>query len=237
MMNKIKSGLLGLAVTAGLLGVGSVSDVSARSNVNVQNYPSNYSEVKAESKTYCIYTPDHLRWVSYMASQGYDFYGYEIRLMRDIDFDDEDFYPIGTYDVHFNGTLNGNGYRIKNMNMKFSNYTGIGFIGYLGCNGVVKDLTINSSCVVEGYTNVGAIAGCNCGGKILNCSSYADVYANGSYVGGIVGYNGVNGRVINCSVWAYADIRSGNGCYEGRFIGQNDGFNPKKCRVIRSRRV
>lgn len=36
MMNKIKSGLLGLAVTAGLLGVGSVSDVSARSNVNVQ---------------------------------------------------------------------------------------------------------------------------------------------------------------------------------------------------------
>lgn len=167
-----------------------------------------------------------------MASQGYDFYGYEIRLMRDIDFDDEDFYPIGTYDVHFNGTLNGNGYRIKNMNMKFSNYTGIGFIGYLGCNGVVKDLTINSSCVVEGYTNVGAIAGCNCGGKILNCSSYADVYANGSYVGGIVGYNGVNGRVINCSVWAYADIRSGNGCYEGRFIGQNDGFNPKNVELL-----
>ena len=230
----MKRKILSLAIAASLVGALSFTKVSASdTHIYIQNYAGyNYVNVEPQGSVYYIYTPEHLNWVSYMVSQGYNFYGYEIRLMNDIDFYGASFTPIGSYYTNFNGTFNGNNHKIKNMNINFSNYWGIGFIGFLGCNGIVKDLIIDSSCSIIGYGNVGGIVVCNCGGEIKHCCSFADVYAVSEFAGGIVGYNGPNSKVYKCATWLFSNISSGCGRKVGRFVGDNYSIAPQKCEVF-----
>ena len=102
----------------------------------------------------------------------------------------------------YNGTFDGNGHTVSGLEIGkvpgFSS-SSVGFIGYLGSNGVVKDLTVRGNITSdEEEACVGGIVGFNLG-TVKNCRSEVNVTATGnaSSVGGVVGYNW--GKLIDCS--------------------------------------
>lgn len=106
--------------------------------------------------------------------------------------------PIGDYlfDDSFNGTFEGQGFKIIDLNISrgANNYVGL-FSYVLGniSNLVIEDLWIN------GYIGVGGVAGA-LDGWIVNCSVEGIVFDSYNHVGGIVGSMSSTGRVISSSV-------------------------------------
>ncbi len=135
-------------------------------------------------------------------------------LAEDIMFSGVDFVPIGNEDKPFNGSIDGNGFSIKNLTV--SGNENVGLFAYIGENGVVENLNVENSefsVVSSDYEKVyaGAIAAVNEGiisnCKIINTSVRIDedsellnkhLYA---YAGGIAGISkGERGLVSYCKV-------------------------------------
>ncbi len=105
---------------------------------------------------------------------------------------------------YFNGTLEGNGHAISDL------VATVPVVAYTGSGGVVKDLTLASSCSYTVETssgsNHGALVGRN-KGTVKDCTSAASVIINNiqdmdtatQYYGGLVGYN-YGGTVDGCTV-------------------------------------
>lgn len=108
-------------------------------------------------------------------------------LTNDIDLEGVDFKTIDK----FNGTLDGNGYCIKNLTIN-ANQSYVGLFGHF--NGTVKNLTLeNVNITINETANnllyIGGLAGCSIGGNFDNITVSGNIYANNcSYVGGIAGY-------------------------------------------------
>lgn len=122
-------------------------------------------------------------------------------LTDDIDLGGEAWTPIGNYSasssLKYTGTFDGAGHTISNLTTvdnSSSNYQG--FVGYLGTNGVIKNLTLDESCSVAGYYYVGGICGYN-SGTTENCANTYTVTGE-QYVGGVCGYN-EEGTITNCA--------------------------------------
>jgi alpha-tubulin suppressor-like RCC1 family protein len=116
------------------------------------------------------------------------------RLMADIDLTGWDWVPIGTDAAPFEGILQGNGYRIQNLNIDLPGQDYVGLFGYSG--GTITNLTIEGT-EITGADHVGVLAGLNYG-KITDCMVRGGMEINGSNeVGGIVGLN--YGTISNCS--------------------------------------
>ena len=87
------------------------------------------------------------------------------KLMNDIDFYSiENLHsPIGpNTGQKFNGTFDGQGFRIKNMIIERPTENNIGFFGFLrgnNANTTVKNLIMDASCSIHGYNRVGGITG------------------------------------------------------------------------------
>ena len=142
--------------------------------------------------------------------------GVTVMLSADIDMKDayySNWTPIGqTGATQFQGTFDGHGYTIKNLNIDSSKQTGehysSGLFGWLN-NATVKNLTIENA-TVTGNHNVGVIAGYmeTAGCTISNChvvnatvvGKHANDDACGDKVGVIVGHAGNAGvKVENCT--------------------------------------
>ena len=119
------------------------------------------------------------------------------KLMNDIDFYSiENLHsPIGpNAAAKFNGTFDGQGYRIKNMIIEKPTESNIGFFGWLrgnNANTTVKNLIIDKSCSIHGYNRVGGITGTyQNSDKIItieNVVNEATVTAEHQDAGGIFG--------------------------------------------------
>ena len=144
-------------------------------------------------------------------------------LTNDIDLASVTWTPIGSISekeedtVSFEGNLNGNNYKIKNLTAKGD----MDFFGLFVANsGIIKNIGLtNVNIDINGF--VGAIAVYNYFGQIEN--SYATGKITGSFVGGLVGYNytvptNKPASINNC----YADV-SVEGSYAGGLVGFNLG--------------
>ncbi|MBR2615876.1 MAG: right-handed parallel beta-helix repeat-containing protein [Clostridia bacterium] len=139
-----------------------------------------------------------------------------VMLSADIDMKDAYYgvwYPVGqTGATQFQGTFDGHGHTIKNLNIDSSKQTGAhyssGLFGWLN-NATVKNLTVENATVI-GNHNVGVIAGYmeTSGCTISNChvigatvvGKHANGDACGDKVGVIVGHAGNAGvKVENCT--------------------------------------
>ncbi len=128
------------------------------------------------------------------------------KLMNDIDFNNvENLHkPIGRSEQQkFNGTFDGQGYRIKNMIIEKPSDSNVGFFGWLrgnNANTTVKNLIIDSSCTIHGYNRVGGITGTyQNGGNIItieNVVNEATVTAEHQDAGGIFGGHQAGGPTI-----------------------------------------
>ena len=99
--------------------------------------------------------------------------------------------PLGTSSSPFTGTFNGNGYTVSGYTIgtSGSNYSGnaVGFIGYLGSGGTVKNLGVKGTIYANGDC-VGGVVGYNNGGTVKTSYNTGSVSGE-SYVGGVVGFN------------------------------------------------
>lgn len=124
------------------------------------------------------------------------------KLMNDIDF-------LGQINLHspigpntgnkYNGTFDGQGFRIKNMIIDMPETDNVGFFGFLRGNAentTIKNLIIDSSCSISARNRVGAIAGSSQNNGTLitieNVVNEANVTASGQDAAAIVG--GVEGN-------------------------------------------
>lgn len=115
----------------------------------------------------------------------------------------------------FNGTFDGQGHTISNLNL-VQDGSVVGFFRYLESDAVVQNLTLQGRAMPEGSRRtVGSVAGSNAG-TVKNCS-FVGVSSGVSMVGGIVGQNLSGGVVDGCTVTGSV--------YGAHFVGGIAGDN------------
>ncbi|SNT24070.1 M26 IgA1-specific Metallo-endopeptidase N-terminal region, partial [Anaerovirgula multivorans] len=156
-----------------------------------------------------------------MTKEQFDNMRYELtaqyRLGNDIDLDEEEWEPVGSSSMPFSGTLDGNGYSIKNLVITKPTANNIGLFGYVKNTtiknlkletvhiqgkehtgsligymngGTVENVRVEEPGQVTGTSNVGGLIGyANIGGLVTNSSTGIEVNATGSNVGGLIGYS------------------------------------------------
>lgn len=151
-----------------------------------------------------------------------------------------DWTPLGTPNSNndngsFNGTFDGQGHTIYNLNFKITDQNAIymGLFGRIGYGGVVKNLNVfndgnfdgiyANAGEKDGSRNIGTIAGVN-HGTILNCTSNVNVYCNTQDVdgGGIAGENGAQGLIKNCIYTGRITPGEYNAIKIGGIVGDNE---------------
>ena len=101
--------------------------------------------------------------------------------------------PLGdesSSSTYFTGTFNGNGHLVSGYTITATNSYGIGFIGYLGSGGIVKNLGVSGT-ISTSASYVGGIVGLNCSGTVETSYNRGSVtgLSGSSYLGGVVGFN------------------------------------------------
>lgn len=115
----------------------------------------------------------------------------------------------------FNGTFDGQGHTISNLNL-VQDGSVVGFFRYLESDAVVQNLTLQGRAMPEGSRRtVGSVAGSNAG-TVKNCS-FVGVSSGVSMVGGIVGQNLSGGVVDGCTATGSV--------YGAHFVGGIAGDN------------
>ena len=155
---------------------------------------------------------DLARWTSREAGEDV------INLYMDIDLKNEEWIPIESFD----GTFNGNGHTISNLNLSATKPSGyLGFFSTANSNSEIKGLTIDGVTMTgdnRPVVAIGAIAGQSYG-SITDCHVKGRIQLiAGQYAGGIVGiYEGnyTNGKILAaCTVQAEGGSITG-GAYQG----------------------
>ncbi|MCL1842954.1 MAG: hypothetical protein FWF79_04010, partial [Defluviitaleaceae bacterium] len=143
--------------------------------------------------------------------------GGRFRLAADIDLSGIDWQPIGTAARPFTGTLDGNGYTIRNITVNEPTMDNAGFFGVNG--GLITNLTLENV-NITGNNTIGGLAGRNTG-RIVNVTLNNVTLISALHrdtAGGLVGYN--SGGIENVAV-NVVTITSRNNV--GGFVGNNSG--------------
>ncbi len=157
-----------------------------------------------EQNPYQIKTAEDLKVLADHVNAGYACENEYFKLMNDINLRGDFLDPIGGIKYYgftqkggpFNGIFDGNWYTISNFRIFEGSNNDAGLFGWIGADGIVKNLTIANSEIVGGF-NVGSIAGLNYG-KVSLCYN-ENTYVTGCNSGGIVGCNDCRGVVEYCS--------------------------------------
>lgn len=201
----------------------------------VRNGGTNLKDVVAISDwSIKIYTKEQLfAWAANYGKKDH------VTLMADIDMNNEPWTPIGTNDNSFNGTFDGNGKKIYNLNVNTNGYAG--FLGHVAGSGVVKDLTVGSSDGVSydnnstilhtpsknesNWSYVGAIAKVSGSAYVENVVNFAKLeipeseYKVKACIGGIVGFSDSKGNIVDCVNNGAINYLAELGAVENNLIG------------------
>lgn len=158
----------------------------------------------SESNPFLIGTPNQLKLL-----EEYKTLNKYFKLISDIDLNGHTWLPIGTYvsstdfSKAFQGVIDGDYHKIKNVTFNDGNVSNIGLFGYI-YNSTVKNLILENFTVVA-KSFVGALAGGIRNStieKIAVTNSYIEAKDSSSsnYAGGIVGDINVGNTVSNCLI-------------------------------------
>lgn len=141
-------------------------------------------------------------------------------LTADIDLEDEPWEPMGRDTYGFKGTFDGQGHKIKGLNV-----SGAKLAGLFACvdGGTVKNLVVSGK--VSGTTYTGAIVGyLKNGGTIFRCGNEAAVSGSGSYTGGIAGSAGVYDKTNTIEqCYNAGNVTGGSDSRTGGILGYDMG--------------
>ncbi|MEY3051602.1 MAG: hypothetical protein RLY31_1387, partial [Bacteroidota bacterium] len=161
----------------------------------------------------------------------------------------EGFVPIGNATNTFQGSYNGQGYKIAGLTVNRpasisqalfgeifgatienltlegavvngSNQSG-GIVGWAGGDATLQDLTIDATSTVTGIDNVGGIVGLAQNTTITNCAAHATVDGNDN-TGGLVGFFENNGSAKTMSGCVSTGTVTADGDRDGALIGENE---------------
>ena len=158
--------------------------------------------------TFVISNPQQMAQFAYMVNNGQDFSSKVVKLDDGQEEEDGETFlvrykgelyahawvPIGTPDHPFNGTFDGNGKSVTYVTIEASD-SYQGFFGYIGQNGMVKNLVFDYGSSISGTTQVGTLAGYNAG-TVQYCLVLNTTVSGTGYVGTIIGQN--EGTVTGC---------------------------------------
>ncbi len=129
-----------------------------------------------------------LKWFRDSVDNGNTYKGKTVTLSDDIDLEGEEWEPIGSSSISFQGTFDGGNKTISNLVVNGGSNSNQGFFAYT-TDGEIKNLTINNA-KVSGRLSVGVVAGTPYTSKYTNIKLTGHVEVNGfSYVGGVGGKN------------------------------------------------
>lgn len=143
---------------------------------------------------------DLTRLATFMASSGMEYKGYFFRVENDINYGaGEEFVPIGSAKVNFNGTFDGAGHTIAGYNYSNTASTTGKFTGFfwgIGADALVKDLTLDGKHTGHSYT--GGLAG-KIYGTVRNCVVKGTVESSSTgYTGGFAAQMYEGSRIVKC---------------------------------------
>lgn len=120
-------------------------------------------------------------------NEGRSFFGRTVKLMEDIDLQNEMWVPIGNGGIQFKGEFNGNGKKVKGIYIDNSTENQALFVE-TGSEGIIKNLTTEGSITV-GPVGAGIVSKNN--GKIVRCTNKVIIASSGDVYehGGIAGRN------------------------------------------------
>ena len=129
--------------------------------------------------------------------------------------DIEGFVPIGNSTSRFNGTLDGQDFKIIGLTIYRLTTNNVGLFGHANDTGIIQNVILEYG-DITGQGSVGSIAGMNYG-SIVNCHSSVNV-SGSDMIGGFVGTN--DAILTDCSSHGAVD---GTGDYIGGFVGIFEG--------------
>ena len=164
--------------------------------------------IGSKEDPYLIENGEQLAYLAEQVNNGEKYTGKYFKIIKSINLGGANWIPIGgnTEDVdsesnnYFDGELDGQDNLIANLSIIQNNTKGIGLIGILGENGLIKNIKVSSG-NVTGKKYIGAIVGV-CSGQVSNCLNNAKISTNGKRVsnhGGIVGWLKEEGKVTSCT--------------------------------------
>ena len=142
-----------------------------------------------------IYEVNNANELAWLVANVTDFTGKTIKLMENINMNDQPFGGIAS----FAGTFEGNKKTIHNININKPSVINVGLINVLQTGGIIQNLALNGGSVI-GDKRVGAFVGRNDGNNtmISNVANYGvSVEGITGLAGGIVGYNGNNLTIVH----------------------------------------
>lgn len=160
--------------------------------------------------TYEIANAEELVGFSNNVNSGKTFKGKTVILTSDIDMTDVAFAPIGTQDNFFDGTFDGDGYVIRNLNITAQDNAGL--FGVTGSNSLIKLVGLENVSV-GGKNNVGGLIGLSNSKKVYNCYCSGEVTGEEN-VGGLIGFNS-SAATDNCFCVANVCATSNFGAFAG----------------------
>ena len=199
-----------------------------------------YTE-QPEKNTVYIYNATDLLLFAKSVNNGNGYSGQTVKLMDDIDLARIEWKPIGQTSgysarAYFQGTFDGNGKTIKNLNVPASTWEAgsnegknfaTGFFGFIDAGGnTIKNVTFDNA-NVEGHHWVGVVAGYMTGtveNVVVKNSTVTSTYENdkadGDKAGGVVGYLNSGSSVTGCTVTG-STITAIRDC--GSVVGMSSG--------------
>ena len=178
--------------------------------------------VTCEGNTYSINNVEGLKWLATTTAGGNNFAGKTVQLTTDIDLNNEEWAPIGS----FNGVFDGQNHTVKNL-VVTGNKSTVGL--FSNTYGEVKNLTVENA-KVSGRLNVGVVAGNPYTSKYTNITVKGHVEVNGmAYVGAVGGKNAyANWTDVTVNVDATSYVKANsveNGTAYRTYVGGVVGFN------------
>lgn len=197
----------------------------------------------ADASTYVAYNADGLQaWSTYAQANP----ATNLSLGKDITLplaegENSNWTSVGSDITPYTGTVNGNGHSITGMTINQTT-NNAGFIGYLGENGAVKNLTLKDVSVTTTEINAGGLVG-NSLSVIENCAVEGGTISaskgqTGGIVGRAVGKSSAPALIVAChntaavsgkinvggiigSAWNYSRVIA---CYNSGSITHTDGW-------------
>lgn len=165
-----------------------------------------------------ISTEDELERLSASVASGNNYEGQTVYLLNDLDMTGITHTMIGNGSAPFQGIFDGGGHEIANLTYEF-NYSYGGLFGYIGENGIVKNVMLTDADMTFGHIYSGGIAGFN-KGTVSGCAIQGKFTFEHGYSGGIAGVN--EGTVSACGITGNIHLNY-NSSQIGGAIGDNRG--------------
>lgn len=186
-----------------------------------------------EESPYIVRSTFDLQTIQTNVNSGISYAGRHFELINNLVLKDIVVDPIGTASNPFRGVFNGAGHIVSGYTVKGSTHPYVGFFGYVGEGGAVRNFRVNGTLDVESYhydVFAGGVVGYAYRANISGCHNYGTVRSYSdtgySYAGGIVGYS-EGSSVTGCYNTArITSVGVDTSCCAGGIVADSESDHP-----------